>query len=157
MSPSTRRSKTMKTETRLTVRYAETDQMGIVHHSNYAVWFEAGRTDFFKKNGVAYSEVEARGVMLPLYGLTCKFMRPARYDDEIAVITSLKKLTRVRLLMSYEVVNVKTMALLAAGETMHAFTDGSLRPLNAERAIPDVFALMRKCADSDGCGDKSGD
>lgn len=157
MSRGTGRSETMKTETRLTVRYAETDQMGIVHHSNYAVWFEAGRTDFFKKNGIAYSEVEARGVMLPLYELTCRFIRPARYEDEIAVITSLKKLTRVRLLMSYEVVNVKTTALLATGETMHAFTDGSLRPLNAERAIPDIFALMKKCGDPDGRGDKSGD
>lgn len=136
----------MKTETRLTVRYAETDRMGIVHHSNYAVWFEAGRTDFLKKTGVTYSEVEARGVMLPLYEMTCRFKHPARYEDEIAVITRLKELGRVRLVLSYEVVNIKTNALLATGETHHAFTDTALKPLNAEKALPDVYALLKASA-----------
>jgi acyl-CoA thioester hydrolase len=134
----------MKTETRLTVRYAETDQMGIVHHSNYAVWFEAGRTDFLKQTGVTYSEVEARGVMLPLYEITCRFKSPARYEDEITVITSLKALTRVRLILSYEVVNTRTKELLATGETLHAFTNADLKPLNAERAMPDFYAHMKR-------------
>jgi len=133
----------MKTETRLTVRYAETDKMGIVHHSNYPIWFEAGRTDFLKQTGVSYSDVEAMGVMLPLYEVTCRFKSPAKYEDEIAVITRLKELTRVRLILSYEVVNVKTNALLATGETLHAFTDSALKPLNAERAIPDIYARMK--------------
>jgi acyl-CoA thioester hydrolase len=133
----------MKTETRLTVRYAETDQMGIVHHSNYAVWFEAGRTEFLKQTGFSYSEVEAKGVMLPLYEITCRFKRPARYEDEIVVITSLKELSRVRLILSYQVYNVKTNELLATGETLHAFTDSTLKPLNAERVIPDIYALMK--------------
>jgi acyl-CoA thioester hydrolase len=117
--------------------------MGIVHHSNYAVWFEAGRTEFLKQTGVSYSEVEARGIMLPLYEITCRFIRPARYEDEIAVMTSLKEFSRVRLILSYEVINVKTSELLAAGETLHAFTDKTLKPLNAERAIPDIYALMQ--------------
>lgn len=133
----------MKTETRLTVRYAETDQMGIVHHSNYAVWFEAGRTDFLKQTGVSYSEVEARGVMLPLYEITCRYISPARYEDEIAVITSLRELSRVRIILSYEIKNIRTNALLATGETLHAFTDGNMKPLNAEKAIPDVYAQLQ--------------
>ncbi len=118
--------------------------MGIVHHSNYSVWFEAGRTDFLKQTGVTYSRVEARGVMLPLYEITCRFISPARYEDEIAVITSVKALTRVRLIMSYQVVNVETNALLATGETMHAFTDRNMKPINAEKAIPDVYAHLEK-------------
>lgn len=139
----------MKTETRLTVRYAETDKMGIVHHSNYPIWFEAGRTDFLKQTGVSYSEVEARGVMLPLYEVTCRFKSPAKYEDEIAVITSLKELSRVRLILSYEVINLKTNALLATGETLHAFTDSALKPLNAERAIPDIYALLKASTSGD--------
>lgn len=133
----------MKTETKLTVRYAETDKMGIVHHSNYPIWFEAGRTDFLKQTGLSYSDVEARGVMLPLYEITCRFKTPAKYEDEITVITSLKELTRVRLILSYEVVNTRTKTQLATGETLHAFTDSALKPLNAERAIPDIYALMK--------------
>lgn len=138
----------MKTETRLTVRYAETDKMGIVHHSNYAIWFEAGRTDFLKQIGVSYSEIEARGVMMPLYEITCRFKRPAKYEDEIAVVTSLKELTRVRIILSYEVINIKTNTLLATGETLQAFTDCALKPLNVERAIPDIYALLRASMDS---------
>jgi acyl-CoA thioester hydrolase len=57
----------METKTTLTVRYAETDQMGIVHHSNYAIWFEMGRTDFIKQFSVSYSNIEERGVLIPLY------------------------------------------------------------------------------------------
>lgn len=133
----------MKTETILTVRYAETDQMGIVHHSNYSIWFEAGRTDFLKQTGVSYTEVESRNVMLPLYEITCRFKSPAKYEDEIAVITSLKELSRVRLILAYEVFNRKNNTLLATGETLHAFTDKDLRPLNAEKFIPDIYALMK--------------
>ncbi len=132
----------MKTETKLTVRYAETDKMGIVHHSNYAIWFEAGRTDFLKKSGVSYSEVEARGVLLPLYEITCRFKSPAKYEDEIAVITSLKELTRVRLILSYQVIHIKDRRLLAMGETLHAFTDAALKPMNAERVIPEIYRLL---------------
>ncbi len=138
----------MNTETRLTVRYAETDQMGIVHHANYPIWFEAGRTDFIKQTGITYSEMEAKGVQLPLYEVTCRFKRPARYEDEITVITKLKHLSRVRLILSYEVVITKTKTLLATGETLHAFTDSALKPVNMERTAPEIFALLQAVADN---------
>jgi acyl-CoA thioester hydrolase len=63
----------MEAKTVFTARYAETDQMGIVHHSNYAVWFEAGRTDYLKSAGIPNSSIEATGVLLPLYEMSCKF------------------------------------------------------------------------------------
>lgn len=135
----------MKTVTRLTVRYAETDKMGIVHHSNYPIWFEAGRTDFIKQSGISYSDLEARGVFLPLYEVTCRFKSPAKYEDEIAVITRLKEITCVRIVLAYEVINVHTNALLATGETLHAFTGSSLKPINARRVIPEVYALLAAC------------
>lgn len=137
----------MKTVTRLTVRYAETDKMGIVHHSNYPIWFEAGRTDFIKQAGISYSDLEALGVLLPLYEVTCRFKSPAKYEDEVAVITRLKEISCVRLILSYEVVNMHTNALLATGETLHAFTDSSLKPINAQRVIPDVYTLLTASQD----------
>lgn len=135
----------MNTVTRLTVRYAETDKMGIVHHSNYPIWFEAGRTDFIKQAGISYSDLEARGVLLPLYEVTCRFKIPAKYEDEIAVITRLKEISCVRMALAYEVINVHTNALLATGETLHAFTGSSLKPINAQRVIPEVYALLAAC------------
>ncbi len=138
----------MNTETKLIVRYAETDKMGIVHHSNYPVWFEAGRTDFIKQTGISYSEMEAAGVLLPLYEITCRFKHPARYEDEIVVVTRLKSLSRVRLILSYDVFAAKNGELLATGETMHAFTDAALKPLNMERAAPEIYAQLKKAAEA---------
>jgi acyl-CoA thioester hydrolase len=132
----------MQTETRFTARYAETDQMGIVHHSNYAVWFEAGRTDFLKKAGVSNTEIEAKGILLPLYEMNCQFKIPARYEDEIMVVTRLKQISRVRLRFSYQVLNASNHKLLATGETMHAWTDKALKPVNAGKIVPDVYSIL---------------
>ena len=129
-------------ETKFIVRYAETDQMGIVHHSNYAVWFEAGRTDFLKKAGISNSSIEARGVLLPLYEMNCQFKSPAKYEDEILVVTKLNSLSRVRLQFSYEVVNADNSKLLATGETMHAWTTRELKPVNAKKIIPDIYSNL---------------
>jgi acyl-CoA thioester hydrolase len=134
----------MQTETNLIVRYAETDQMGIVHHSNYPIWFEIGRTAFLKQLGLSYSSIEAKGIMLPLYEINCKYKSPAKYEDEISVITSLESITRTRIIFSYQVKNVLSDAVIATGQTMHAWTNTSLRPINAEKVIPEVFMLLNK-------------
>jgi acyl-CoA thioester hydrolase len=112
------------------------------------VWFEAGRTDYIKQTGLSYTEMEAKGILLPLYEVTCRFISPARYEDELLVMTKLKSLSRVRLILSYEVVNAKTGALLASGETMHAFTDRALKPLNIERAAPEIYVRLKTAAEN---------
>ena len=132
----------MQTETKFTARYAETDQMGIVHHSNYTVWFEAGRTDFLRKAGTSNTSIEGNGVLLPLYGMNCQYKSPARYEDEIMVVTRLKKVSRVRLCFLYQVLNAANHKLLATGETMHAWTDKSLKPVDAEKAVPDAYSML---------------
>jgi acyl-CoA thioester hydrolase len=97
------RSIYLEVETKLTVRYAETDQMSIVHHSNYVVWFEAGRTDFLRKSEIAYSDIEAKGIFLPLSHMECTFKNPARYEDTIVVKTKIQKMSCVKLEFCYEV------------------------------------------------------
>ena len=134
----------METKTSFIVRYAETDQMGIVHHSNYAIWYEAGRTNFLKDVGISYSSIEEKGVLLPLYELNCKFISPAKYEDEIIVITNLKSLSRVRIIFSYQVIDAMNNKLIATGDTMHAWTDKTLKPVNAEKIIPEVYAILNK-------------
>lgn len=132
----------MCSETKLTVRYAETDQMGIAHHSNYPIWFEAGRTDLLKCMGMAYSDMEKNGVLLPLYEMHCQFKSPAKYEDEILVETTLQSVSRVRVAFSYHVFRAGDGLLLATGETVHAFTDRELKPVNAQKAIPCVYSAM---------------
>ena len=134
----------MQAETKIITRYSETDQMGIIHHSNYAVWFEAGRTDFFKKIGFSYKEIEGRGILLPLYEMNCKFKSPARYEDEITIKTSLKEITKVRVIFSYKVINDLDGKLLSLGETMHGWTNRDLKLINAEKTIPEVYHLLSK-------------
>lgn len=129
-------------QTTFTVRYAETDQMGIVHHSNYLVWFEAGRTDFIKKMGMPYSEIEKNGAMLPLMELKCTFKGFAKYEDEIIVTTSIKEHTGTRLLFHYEVRKFGSDKVLTEGETLHVWTDNHLKPVNIKKYRPEINNLI---------------
>ena len=129
-------------ETEIIVRYCETDQMGIVHHSNYPIWFEVGRTDFFKKFGVKYSEIEKQGVLLPLISLKCRFINPARYEDEIIIRTSLAELKGVRISFNYEVVMKERSCMIATGETLHAWTDMNFKPINIKKKMPELYSIL---------------
>ena len=131
----------MDTKTFLTARYAETDQMGIIHHSNYPIWFEAGRTDFLKKAGMSNSQIEAAGILLPLTRMECCFKSPARYEDEIIVRTKIKKMSCVRIEFEYEV-NSSDEKLIATGGTSHAWTDRNLKPLNIEKRMSELYKFL---------------
>jgi acyl-CoA thioester hydrolase len=131
-------------ETNLVARYAETDRMGIVHHSNYPIWFEIGRTDFIKKLGFNYSKIEEEGILLPLTGLKCSFKSPARYEDELIVRTRVIKMSCVRLTFGYEVLKKEDMSLVVSGETLHAWTDKNLKPLNISKKMPELYVILNE-------------
>ncbi len=131
-------------ETEFVVRYAETDQMGIVHHSNYPIWFEAGRTDFIKKMGLPYSKVEEMGFMLPLIGLKCNYKSASKYEDNIVVRTQLKEITPVRVVFYYEVYRKEEANPLATGETTHVWTDKALKPVNIKKHSDEIYQLLKK-------------
>ncbi|MCX7923943.1 MAG: acyl-CoA thioesterase [Clostridia bacterium] len=132
----------LKSETSFVVRYAETDQMGIVHHSNYPIWFEAGRTDFIKTMGMTYSQMEAQGILLPLIELKCSFKSAARYEDEVVIVTSIKQFTYTRIVFYYEVYRKGSGTLLAMGETSHAWTTRELKPVNLKKHSPEIYQLL---------------
>ena len=136
-------------ETRLTVRYAETDQMGIVHHSNYPVWFEAARTDFIRNLGMPYSKIEGRGLLLPLLELKCKYKGAAKYEDEILIKTSIKEFSITRITFFYEVYKLGNNVAITCGETTHTWTNKDLKPINIKKIAPDIFELLFKGAESD--------
>lgn len=104
------------------VRYAETDQMGVVYHGNYAQYFEMGRVEWLRNKGVSYKELENSGVMLPVVSLTMNYKKPAYYDDELTVVTKVEFLGGVKIEFSYEIINQKG-ELLTTAHTVLVFVD----------------------------------
>lgn len=109
-------------ETEIRVRYGETDQMGVVYHANYAVYFEVGRTEWLRQFGFSYSGMEADGVMLPVISLSINYKSSAHYDEVLKVKTSLKKRPTATIEFYYELTN-EAGVLLATGNTILAFVD----------------------------------
>jgi len=132
----------METETHILVRYAETDRMGIAHHSNYLIWFEAGKTDFLKKAGLSNSNIENKGILLPLSHLECEFKSPANFEDEIVVKTKIKKMTGVKIEFQYVIIN-NNGKLIATGNTTHAWTDKSLKIYNIEKKSSEINQILK--------------
>jgi acyl-CoA thioester hydrolase len=104
------------------VRYAETDQMGVVYHGNYAQYFEMGRVEWLRNLGVSYKWMEDNGVMLPVVNLSMNYKKPAKYDDLLTVKTILKSQTGVKIEFDYEIYNEKN-ELLTTGYSMLVFVD----------------------------------
>ncbi len=122
------------------VRYAETDQMGVVYYANYLVWFEVGRTDLLRASGWNYREMETEGYSLPVIEAHCAYRESAKYDDEIEVRTTGEMLSPVRVQFSYEVVRVADAATLATGTTVHATLDSAGRPCRMPPRIRTLFS-----------------
>ncbi len=106
-------------ETTLRVRYAETDQMAVVYHSNYFIWFEVGRVELMRQMGFSYREMEEDGINLPVVEVKCRYKHPARYDDEITIRTRVEQMRPSLLRFHYDVVRKADGQLLAAGESVH--------------------------------------
>ena len=124
------------TTSRLRVRYAETDQMGIVYYANFFVWFEIGRTDLCRQHGFAYLDMEQQdGLYIMVAEARCRYKAPARYDEELLVRTRLRGARKRVLVFAYEVHRESDNAMLAEGETVHVITDREGHP----RALPDRY------------------
>ncbi|OSY87751.1 thioesterase [Tenacibaculum holothuriorum] len=109
-----------KHKTTIRVRYAETDQMGVVYHGNYAQYFEIGRTEWLRSMGITYKYMENSGTMLPVISLNCNFKKSALYDDELTITTSLKKTPSVKIEFDYEITN-QNNEIICIGNTVLAF------------------------------------
>lgn len=126
------------------VRYAETDQMGIVHHSVYPIWYELARTDLSKLAGFPYSKMEEEGVLTPLVELNSKYIKPAFYDDELIVTATVSKLTPARVVFSYEVLKKDSDKPINTGYTVHALVNKDMKPINTKKLFPDIYEAMSK-------------
>lgn len=117
-------------ETQVRVRYAETDQMGVVYHSNYFIWFEIGRVELMRQLGFSYRDMErGEGLFIAVVDARCRYKAPARYDDEVIVRTHLKNVRESVVHFGYELVRVSDGELLAEGETTHIVTDVEMKKM----------------------------
>lgn len=131
-------------ETKIKVRYVETDQMGIVHHSNYYAWFEVGRTEFIKQSGLSYSEIERKGVMIPLVESYCKYIEGAKYEDELIIQTWIEELKGVKAVFKYNVIRKKDDKVLAKGSTTHAFVGENFKIVNIQKKHAELWERLNK-------------
>lgn len=125
---------------RVRVRYAETDRMGVVYYANYLVWFEVGRTDLLRNAGWSYRDMETNGFSLPVIDAQCTYREAARYDDEIEVRTSGALLSPVRVQFTYQVVRPADQATLATGTTVHATLGRNGRPCRLPKRVQELFS-----------------
>jgi acyl-CoA thioester hydrolase len=132
-------------ETKLRVRYAETDQMGVVYHSNHLIWFEVGRVEFMRQMGFSYRDMEREdGLFIAVAEAKCRYRAPVYYDEEVVVRTRLKTVRDSVIVFSYELARANTGTLLAEGETTHVVTNSEMKV----SALPDKYLnVFRSAAD----------
>ncbi len=137
----------MHSKSYITVRYAETDKMGIVHHSNYPVWYEIGRTDYIQLYGCHYRDMENSGVMMPLINLSCHFGYPAKYEDKLLVRTWVIELKPAHILFSYKICRLNddgTETEIGYGTTEHGFVDSkTFKPCSIKKRMPELYEKIK--------------
>lgn len=127
-------------ESRVRVRYKETDQMGIAHHSNYLVWFEIGRTDLCRETGIPYAEIESRGYLLVVTEIGCNYRTPFRYDDEVVIHTSVASFASRAMKFAYRLYGGEEKEPRATGFSSHLWLDRVTRkPVRADADVVKAF------------------
>lgn len=130
-------------ETKIRVRYAETDKMGYVYYGNYAAFYEVGRTELMRKWGFSYKDMEEKGFIMPVLEMKCRYIKPAFYDDVLRVKTYINELPESRITFYYEIYNDATDILLNKGETTLVFLSAeNLRLTKAPKWFIDVLKKM---------------
>lgn len=127
------------TETKVRVRYSETDQMGVVYYGNYAQYYEVGRVEALRQLGMSYRALEEEGTMLPVLQLECKYIRPAKYDDELRVVTIIKELPSTRIRFDHEIYNEEGVLLNVGQVTLVFVNMETNRPCKAPSSVLEIF------------------
>jgi len=131
-------------ETKLKVRYVETDQMGIVHHSTHYVWFEVGRTEYITAVGMTYKEMEEDNIMLPVVESSCRYVEGAKNEDSLIIQTFMKELNGAKVIFNYNVVREEDGKILAKGSTTHVFVNEKFKIVNLKKVNLEVWSRFKK-------------
>lgn len=125
-----------------TAHYYETDQMGVIHHSNYIRWFEEARVDFLEQAGFGYKKMEEEGIISPVLAVACDYKSMVRFGDTVNIHVGIESMTGVRMIVTYRVEDAKSGKLRAFGETRHCFLNEKGRPISLEKALPDAHVRI---------------
>ena len=129
-------------QTQFRVRYAETDQMGVVYYANYLIWMEVGRAEFCRAAGIRYKDMESTdGIRLAVVEAHCRYLRPARYDDEITVKTWIARANRRMIEFHYQILDAPTSQTMAEGETKHIFLGADMKPVKLPHKYYEFFGV----------------
>lgn len=126
-----------KGETRIRVRYADTDAMGIVYYANYLKWFEIGRSELMRDMGIVYAELETSGYHLPVIEVSCHYLLPARYDQIVVIETEITGIRRASVRFDYVIRDESKEQILAEGFTLHPFTSREGKIVRAPKHVAD--------------------
>lgn len=125
------------------VRYYETDQMGVVHHSNYIRFFEEARTDYWDQVGLDYHSMETNGLLVPVLSVACRYKKPLRYPQEFTIQLRFSDFNGVRFRVAYEVYTEESRHPVATGESEHCFADRNLKPVRVGKKFPELWELVQ--------------
>ena len=123
-------------------KYYETDQMGIIHHSNYIRWMEEARIDFLRQIGVSYGQLEKMGLISPIFEVKCQYKRMVRFEDTVRISVRIEKYTGVKLVLSYEMTDERTGALCTTGETTLCFMNSEGKLISLKRDYPALHETL---------------
>lgn len=126
------------------VQYYETDQMGIVHHSNYIRWFEEARTDFMEQLGMGYDEMEKEGILSPVLEVEATYLRMVRFGDTVTITTKIKEYNGIKLTVAYEIRNEKTGMVHCKGVTKHCFLTKMGKPISLKKDLIEFHDMFAK-------------
>lgn len=129
------------------INYYETDKMGVVHHSNYIRFLEEARCACLDELGLPYSEMEERGVMIPVLGVNCSYKYHVTFNDTLIIKLSFSEFTGVKLTVKYTLVDKKSGKTVMLAETKHCFTDKSMKPISLKKHFPDMFEKFNSAAE----------
>lgn len=124
--------------------YYETDQMGIIHHSNYIRWFEEARDHWMTEMGISYGEIEERGILIPVLSVSCEYKKAVRYNETVFIEVKLTSFKGVKFSAEYRVTNKETGELRVTGTSSHCFVDKELRPIRLKRNYPEVYEMFER-------------
>lgn len=127
-------------------QYYETDQMGIIHHSNYIRWMEEARIDFLRQAGIRYGDLEADGLISPIFEVKCRYRHMVKFEDVVAIEVGVTKYTGVKLILSYRMVNETSGELCAEGETTSCFLNADGRLISLKKDYPDLHGVLEGIA-----------
>ena len=130
------------------VQYYETDQMQVVHHSNYIRWFEEARMDFLERTRLGYPEMEERGIVCPVLEVQANYLRMVRFGDTVAVKIEIKNYNGIKLVVGYQVISKETGLVHCTGETKHCFLNNKNQPIFLKRDHPDIHEMFMKTVET---------